>query len=371
MMNEKLNEKYITFRKDRRLYQVKLRNGDKSLTKSCKTLEEAIAVRDRLLKLHELDKDILIKKDVSHESLTFNKAYLDYVEYKKPTIKPSTVQNYMTTFYNFTDYIGEMPLEDITNWETLCKAIIKKQKLKYNYFSKSVKRIKAMYDYYIKEGILKENPLTNVRLIDNDDKLNRRRAFTDKEKEKFLDTAKKYYKSYYLLFYMYFQTGCRRGELPALQWKDIDFENKVVHIYKTATRGIVGNEYKEIIATPKTKSSIRDIPISDRLIFQLQLLKKMRNADNEDYIFQGIERWISVDIISQKFRKIKEKAKLPKELKLHCIRHTFASNLITHNVDLATICSIGGWSSPTILLSVYAHSNSQKMQDVMKQFVFD
>ena len=61
---------------------------------------------------------------------------------------------------------------------------------------------------------------------------------------------------------------------------------------------------------------------------------------------------MSLNTIQRAFRIIADRANLDKCLTIHCIRHYVASKLITSGVDLATVQSIGGWKSPSVLLSV-------------------
>ena len=56
--------------------------------------------------------------------------------------------------------------------------------------------------------------------------------------------------------------GLRRGELLALDWSDVDFENKVIHV----TKSVIFNKNQPIIKGPKSKAGIRDVPIPDFLI---------------------------------------------------------------------------------------------------------
>nr|DAH99901.1 MAG TPA: Integrase [Caudoviricetes sp.] len=173
---------------------------------------------------------------------------------------------------------------------------------------------------------------------------------------------------------MYFQTGCRRGELLAVTFADIDFYNKALHIYKNIARGRVKGGYGEIVTEPKTKGSVRDIPLSDDVLARIAKIKHDKNLPNDAFVFSFHEnhsRWIAIDAVTQTFGKIREKANLPKELTLHSTRHTFASTLLTKGVDYATVAELGGWSSAAVLMAIYAHSNNAKKQEVMRRFMFD
>ena len=101
-------------------------------------------------------------------------------------------------------------------------------------------------------------------------------------------------------------TGLRIGELCALQWEDISFEDKVIHINKTMQRIQVldGNQKTQIIITPpKSASSVRDIPIPDHI---LMLLSGYKN--NTGYFLTASKtRFIEPRTMENKFKKITEK----------------------------------------------------------------
>lgn len=72
-------------------------------------------------------------------------------------------------------------------------------------------------------------------------------------------------------------TGLRIGEVCALQWDDLDFQNNILHVRHTISR-ISNNDEKAksrlILDTPKTKSSLRDIPIPTKILSLLKEMKK-------------------------------------------------------------------------------------------------
>lgn len=79
---------------------------------------------------------------------------------------------------------------------------------------------------------------------------------------------------------------------------------------------------------------------------------------------------LSLNSIQRAFRIIADRASLDKCLSIHCIRHYVASKLITAGVDLSTVQAIGGWRSPSVLLSVYAHSNESAKRKALEKTLF-
>lgn len=93
-----------------------------------------------------------------------------------------------------------------------------------------------------------------------------------------------------LFFYMALFLGCRRGELIALRWSDIDLDLHVVHITRDT---VLCTNHKVVHNRTKNSSSIRDVPIPDRVLELLLLHRKAqkdekRDADVSYYTVQGI-----------------------------------------------------------------------------------
>lgn len=79
--------------------------------------------------------------------------------------------------------------------------------------------------------------------------------------------------------YICLSAGIRIGEICALTWEDIDTDNGIINIRKTTQRiYIIEDDYRRtelILDSPKTKNSIRDIPMSRDLIKLLKSIKKV------------------------------------------------------------------------------------------------
>ena len=367
-------EKCITFRKDRHTYRFQFKHEGTTIRKDFYTLEEAILYRNETLALYKINPTILFDTPTKADIPTFTNAFTEFLNHKARLVKHSTIHSYYYTLNLFQRYVGSKPIDKIEKWQELCIAIKDAHNIERVTMMKAIRHIRAMYTFYIDKGVISESPIAKVTLPQNTAFKIKRRAFTEEEQERFLTVCKHYYSHYFILFLMYFQTGCRRGELPCLTYADVDTKAKNVRICKSLSRGIINGKYCEVIDIPKTQESVRDIPISDRLIFLITLQKKLKKAKDTDLIFpSAIDKnsTIAIDIITRVFNKICKKAQISDTLKLHCIRHTFASRLILKGVDLATICELGGWSNPNVLLHTYAHSNTEHKQEIMNQFLFN
>ena len=160
-------------------------------------------------------------------------------------------------------------------------------------------------------------------------------------------------------------SGLRIGELCALQWKDIDFENGILHITKTMQRiQTSGLKSKTAvrITSPKTGNSVRDIPLPD---FLSDKLKKFRSGD-DFYILSGTEKAVEPRLLSYRFKNVLKKADLP-SIKFHALRHTFATYCLHKNFDIKTLSEILGHSGADITLRTYVHSSMERKRECMER----
>lgn len=155
-------------------------------------------------------------------------------------------------------------------------------------------------------------------------------------------------------------TGVRIAEMCGLKWSDIDFTRKVVKISRSRLyHPEFGNYEKE----PKTKTSIREIPLNDSLIEDLRRYQRwfrLADSDFDDnldkyYLAVNIYREpVSRDAIGVWLRQF-ERANGFKRVSCHGLRHTYCSLLLSQNVPIQTVSKYLGHSDSTITLKVYSH----------------
>lgn len=161
-------------------------------------------------------------------------------------------------------------------------------------------------------------------------------------------------------------TGIRRGELCGLEWKDIDFENQVMHVVRSAQ--YIGNKTM-ITKEPKTKSGIRHFSLS---IHACILLKKYKRWQLEQKLNAG-DRWeesdrlftswngkpIHPDTVTDWFSKFIKRSGLP-YVTLHSLRHTNATLMIAEGTDVCTVSRRLGHANTATTLNIYAHALKSK-----------
>ena len=127
----------------------------------------------------------------------------------------------------------------------------------------------AVFDVAIEYEHIKDKPTKNITLPKNVI-VREMKPFSPQEVESLISNAEGWFKNF-ITFCFY--TGMRHGEIIALNWSDIDFENLIINVNKRVKQGKTD--------TPKTKSGIRKIPIFKPLLpflkNQLQLSKQSKS----------------------------------------------------------------------------------------------
>ena len=160
-------------------------------------------------------------------------------------------------------------------------------------------------------------------------------------------------------------TGIRIGELCALKWLDIDLEKSILTVKQTVQ--IVCNVGKKgthlVLSSPKSRSSIRQIPIPD---FILPILKSARTTD-DCYVLSGTHKLVEPRTLQYRFKSLLKRLSLP-QVSFHKLRHQFATRCVELGFDVKTLSEILGHHSVEVTLNRYVHSSIERKRDCMKLF---
>lgn len=165
-------------------------------------------------------------------------------------------------------------------------------------------------------------------------------------------------------------TGLRIGEICALSWKNVDLEERIIHVRYTVARVKNTNYEKKqntilIIDKPKTKSSIRDIPIPSKLF---DIIKSLKEYSVSEYLVSNTKNFISPRTFEYRFHRIIDSVGLY-GVNYHALRHTFATRCIEANVDIKSLSEMLGHSNVSITLNTYVHSSMElKRQQIEKLY---
>ena len=195
------------------------------------------------------------------------------------------------------------------------------------------------------EGIIPEFIISRRRLKYKKQELigNEKKTYTEEEYRKIINEILKNIDHVKLGILLGLFTGIRIGELCALQFKV--------------------EPSKIIISTPKTATSIRNVPITDNII---KILKTL-NTGNDNYIITGKSKYTEPRTFRRKYTLFMESIGI-EALKFHSLRHTFASMNIESGTDVKTISEILGHSNIDVTLKVYTHSSQKAKQKAIDKF---
>ena len=298
---------------------------------------------------------------------TLDTVFYEWFNTVKYHIKESTASNYrMKAEKHILPSFGEKLIDSITQ-KDIYNFIDQKRKdrLSDRYIADIIILIKGIFKYSVKtyhifnpmEGlVLPKRKNTEIQLLDSSEQSKLQEYISKNQNLGTLGTALSY------------STGIRIGELCALQWKDIDFEKRILTVRKTIQRiQCKGGEKrtKLIITDPKSDSSKRKIPIPDCIMSFLYQFK----GNPDDYLLSGFEKPIEPRTMQYRFSRILKNAKLP-SVHFHALRHIFASTCVKLGFDIKTLSEILGHSSVEITLNRYVHSSFEQKKEYMKRLQF-
>jgi len=152
-------------------------------------------------------------------------------------------------------------------------------------------------------------------------------------------------------------TGLRVGELCALKWENIDLERGTIFINKTMQRikdtdRTAKAKTKILIDTPKSKTSIRTIPIQGILLSKLKQFK----STNGSYVLTNTQKYIEPRVYQRHFKAYLEACAI-RDYNFHVLRHTFSTTAISNGVDIKALSMTLGHSDVGFTMQCYIHPN--------------
>ena len=296
---------------------------------------------------------------------TFDKWAIKWLEtYKKGTVKDHTynftyrvnVEEYLIPYFKSAKLtnIRQIDIQEYFNQarnkksgEPLAVSTLDKQKM----------ILKSLFDAAIDNDLCYKNPVKNIKYQLAAEPA-KKRVYSREQ----ADTVIAYSKAHgrYDIIIM-LETGVRRSELIGLQWSDIDFEAKTIHVQ----RSVVQTTDKIVIDKPKTKTSDRFIPISAELTEYIRL-----NQNGNVYVISDdrSEPKSPSTFASQfeKFmNKMSEETNCP-ALTPHELRHTFGTLLREQGADIYTIQKVMGHSDISVTAAIYVHNDLEVLREQMK-----
>lgn len=291
----------------------------------------------------------IIKNEGIKEHNNFQRIAEEWQEEKQKTVGHTTYRTYIPTVKKlsplFDKSVEEIVADDV-------QKIINDLYVK-RYSKTILLRVRLVYgmiiDYAITKNIKATNYIKQIKVPENAIRRTRQ-ALTDKEIEIVNNSINKPFGLYaYIMLY----TGFRRGEMLALQWRDIDIKNKTISI----TKAIEYKHNRPYIKEPKSKSGIRKVPILDNLLPYLQNTPENKNL----YIFGG-DSILSDTMIKRRWSKYTKVTGL--DITQHQLRHSYATILYKAGIDPKTAQNLLGHADVQTTLNIYTHLKEEISQNV-------
>ena len=196
-----------------------------------------------------------------------------------------------------------------------------------------------------------------------------RTALSREQQEQYLQFFMEYGGgSYYDDLVILLGTGLRVSELYGLTKSDLDFDRRCIHVRRQLSR-TANQPY--FISSPKTKSGIRTIPMTDTVYMALKRVLKNRASPKVEMLVDGCTGFIFLDKAGKPkvamhlenfMRGLQRKhpwaldGDFPK-VTPHVLRHTFCTNMQQAGIDIKSLQYLMGHSNASVTLDVYTHTD--------------
>ena len=374
------NEGSIRERKDGR-WEVRVTTGiDFETGKSKRVSYYTNTRQEAVKKLHEEEYNIHFNKHIDPTSLRLIDWLRTWLEmYMKNSLKQSTYTSYKGYIENhLAQAFPYLKLKDLT--VMLLQEFYNYKLTQEGLSPKTIANMHRCLHKALKQAVLEHhldfNPCDAVTLPRNEKP--QIEIFTREEQQHLIYTSYKF--RYGVFIRLTLATGIRLGELLGLRWEDIDNKNNLVHIRRTLNRlpkidyNGVGNSTEIIIQEPKTKNSIRSIPLMPVILNELMQWKNVQLADARNagaaYAESGyiVTHQLGGFIEPRNFKKFYDEILEASGLghyTFHALRHTFATRALEQGMDAKTLSVILGHYSVSFTLDTYTHIlNSQKHEEM-------
>ena len=320
-------------------------------------------------KLNEFKRQLLIRQgDVEKASVTFEEFSKLWIENtKKNRVKPTALMRKECTLRNQVyPHLGSLLIDDITgdDVERMIHQLEKKE-LSFSTIKKAYEAVNGCYRYYREKTKKPLNPCEGISLPVQKKKADADIVYFEADaRKKIREEALRQYQNgtyvyrhgWAIIALMY--TGMRLGELMALQWSDIDFEQRLITISKNLVYAEKDGKRCLIIqdSTKTTEFAGRIIPMTQNAAEAFAELKKL-NGGFPNVIMSKNGNQLYPWNIERPFQSILERAGIdvPKGTGPHALRHTFASMLFENGCAVKVVSELLGHKDTKVTENIYIH----------------
>ena len=277
----------------------------------------------------------------------------------RTTIRPSTFSVYRAIINGHViPYIGDRPLQQLKSADL---GALYTQLTELGLAPKTVRNVHSLIRSVLKEAVTLGYVTRNVASFAKPPRVpqTEMQTWNADELRSFLEHvhADRLYAAYVLLA----TTGMRRGEALGLHWRSVDLDSARVSVNTALV--LVGNE--PAFQEPKSTKGRRSIPLPPETVAALRAHRKQQLAEkmslgldydnSRDLVFRREDGTrVHPSTLSRRFGKLVRQTTLP-EIRLHDLRHTFATLALQAGVSVKVVSEMLGHASVTITYDTYSH----------------
>lgn len=263
-------------------------------------------------------------------SMRWTEWFNECVKKMKLELLPSTVMGYETSLSKWVHpHWNNVEINSITKSDVYDLIFTKCAEIPTQFTRRNIlKMIKRIFQMAVEEGTIDRNPCTGISVKVSE---TIQKVLTNTEVEILLKEAQLVQHRFYPVWVVALLTGMRSGELFALKWSDIDFDQRLISVTKQWTS-------KNGFGPTKTRRN-RIVPISEDLLVYLKE-RKLKEGTKSEFVLPRLGEWDHG-----------EQAKVIKDfciglgitpIKFHDLRATFITNLLARGESVARVMSIVG-----------------------------
>lgn len=306
--------------------------------------------------------------------------------YKYDAVRKNTKTTYNGIYKrHISPSLGRFYIRDITQLQI--RELLKKKKkdgLGYETRNKIKILLVDMFNKAMIDQFVNRNPAKGINVKRDEEK--DIQVLSLEDQVDFFDCCKGTF--YDNFFNVALQTGMRIGELAALRWQDIDWDNNVIHVTRTIVYQKYDDDEKKTFhfEDPKTDTSTRDIPINKQCCLSLKkqfmqkriveskapLIKKPEKQFQDLLFTTKFNTPLNSQIIWDAIKKIVDEVNMMRdateELEMfscHCFRHTFATRCFEAGIKPKTVQSYLGHATLQMTMDLYTSVLKEHMSSEM------
>ena len=260
--------------------------------------------------------------------------------------------------------IGHIKLQDVRDTH-LQKILNGQAGMSLSHVEKIRRVLREMFSRARKSRLIAYDPSEDLELPAVKD--GKHRSITEEERKVILAVAEYHHAGLWVLTLLY--TGMRPGEAAALNWRDVDFEENMIHVHAALESGSTN------IKAPKTESGFRDIPIHADLLWRLQEARGRsfdpvfktnsggrQNSGSISRLWKSFVREMNIYMGAEVYRNQVKESKVADDLTMYCLRHTFATDCAKKEVPIETTMWLLGHADISTTANIYQHRNDEALR---------